>query len=120
MLRLVTGGLVALAVLVSPVSARVLGEAGPPAVERIIPGVLVAQARTFRLRNPFPFYVDVKIHGNGPSFPHVVRVPAAPAPPVPIPYPDTSMTVQFKKPTGGWSGMFTIQWKSGSIPLPFF
>ncbi len=80
----------------------------------------VAQTKIFKLLNLLPIPVQVRIHGDGPSFPQVVMVPAAPSAPVPVPYPNTSMKVQFKKPTGGWSSMFTLKWKSGPISLPFF
>ena len=82
--------------------------------------VLVAATKTYKLLNVLPFPVDIKIHGDGPSFPQVVRVPAAPAPPVPIPYPNLSMQIQIKKPGGGWTSKFTLNWKPGNILLPSF
>ena len=82
-------------------------------------GTRIAASKTYRFANIFPFAVQIKVHGDGPAFPQVVNVPAGGSS-VPIPYPNTSMNIQIKKPTGGWSPKFTIPWKSGLISLPTF
>jgi hypothetical protein len=82
-------------------------------------GIQVAANKTYKLVNIFPFPVEIRVHGNGPTFPQVHSMPAGPAP-VPIPYPNTSMKIQVKKPVGGWSPPMTIKWKAGNIALPSF
>lgn len=74
--------------------------------------------KIYKLANLLPFPVEVKILGNGPSFPKVCKVPAPPLPPVPIPYPDIAMNVQIKMPNGSWSPTQKLKWKPGSIALP--
>jgi hypothetical protein len=80
----------------------------------------VAEAKIFRLGNPMPFPVSIQILGDGPNFPKVVTLNAPPAPPVPIPYPNTSMRLRVKQPNGAWSPVYTLKWKSGTIGLPGF
>ena len=79
--------------------------------------IQVAANKVYMLVNPLPFPVQVKIHGNGPGFPSVVTMPIGGIP-VPIPYPDISMQIQIKKPSGGWSPKFIVPWKAGPITLP--
>jgi hypothetical protein len=80
-----------------------------------------AETKIFKLLNPMPFPVQVRVLGDGPTFPMVVLAPAPPAPPVPIPYPNTKMQVQVRPAgTSTWSPIFTLPWKSGSITLPGF
>jgi len=86
--------------------------------ERVIS--VQSQNKTFMMWNIFPFQVDLRILGSGPSFPQVVRMPAAPGAPVAIPYPSTSMPIQLRVPGGNWSSTFNITWKLGNITLPGF
>jgi hypothetical protein len=118
--------IIALAVSVSAaMPAAKAAASGPAGLEsspelRLPIGVEVASNKVYKFINPFPFPIDIKIYGNGPGFPQVARVPAPPAPYVPVPYPSTTMEIKIKKPGGTWSGKFTIKWKSGPIALPFF
>ncbi|MEZ5812406.1 MAG: hypothetical protein R3D45_13420 [Rhizobiaceae bacterium] len=84
------------------------------------PALKLAANRTFKLKNPFPFPVYVKIYGPAPNFPDVVKVPAPPAGAVPVPFPNTSMYVRLRVSGGIWSKKFKIKWKSGNITLPSF
>jgi hypothetical protein len=74
--------------------------------------------KLFKLSSPLPISVSVKLLGPGLSFPMVCNVPAPPAPPIPIPYPDVSMKLRIKMPTGAWSPIMTVPWKSGTIFIP--
>jgi hypothetical protein len=89
----------------------------PPKIDG---GIQIAANKTYKFVNPFPFDVYIKIYGSGSAYPKVKKIPAPPAPFVPIPYPDTSMKIKIKKVGGGWSKKFTIKWKSKKIALPAF
>ena len=94
-------------------------ETGPGADLGSRAAVVVADTKLFRLYNPFPFPLEVKVLGNAPSFPQVVMTPAA-GYSVPIPYPDLSMRIQIRKPTGGWTPPLTVKWRSTGTVLPNF
>lgn len=81
-------------------------------------GNVAAAGKTFRLSSPFPFAVQVRVLGDGPQFPQVLLVPAPPAAPVPVPYPDLTMRLQLKLPNGQWSPTMKLPWRSGPIALP--
>lgn len=88
---------------------------GEPASE-----ILLAQIYNYKFINVFPFPVDVKVYGDGPGFPKVVRVPTPPAGSVPIPFPGTKMKIKVRKPNGSWSKTFTLNWNPGGISIPAF
>ncbi len=74
--------------------------------------------KIFKLHNPFPFPIEVKIYGPGPQFPEVRTIPTPPAGPVPIPYPNTSMKVRVRVAGGSWSKKLELTWRAGPIALP--
>jgi hypothetical protein len=81
---------------------------------------VVAESKTYRLFNIFPFPVQVKVLGDPPSFPQVVNVPAGGLS-IPIPYPDLSMRIQIRPAnTSNWSKTLTVKWRSGNVSLPNF
>lgn len=104
--------------LLLPGAAAAAGSVRSP----VEPPSLVRPAadKVFRLANPLPFPVQIRILGDGPGFPQVRMLPAPPAPPVPIPYPNTVMRIQVKKPDGKWSTVIQIGWKPGPIAVPGF
>ncbi len=114
--------LASLALMVGVSMASALGDARvesrEPAASRDPSEVQVAATRTYRLFNALPFIVEVKIHGNGPSFPQVRKVP--PGGVVAIPYPDLSMRLQMRSLSSPWSPMLTVPWRSSKITLPNF
>lgn len=118
MLRAVAGS-IAVALAMPAALAATDGLPESPRVGAGEPGeIRVAAMRTYRIVNAFPFTVDIKVHGNGPSFPHVVKVP--PGGVVAIPYPDLAMKIQVKTQTTSWSPILTVPWRSGNITLPNF
>jgi hypothetical protein len=106
--------------LAPPVAALAPQEAAPPRAD-LTAVVRVAEMKTFYLLNPMPFPVDIRILGDAPGFPKVVKAPGPSGAPIPIPSPDITMKVRVR-PTGTakWSPTFTLPWKSGSITLPGF
>lgn len=85
----------------------------------LLSGAVSAQTRIFQLTNPFPFPIEVRILGDGPQFPSVVKMPAGGGgATVPVPYPDLTMRLQIKQPNGQWSTTLKLPWKAGKITLP--
>lgn len=114
---------IVLALALSVPTALALTDGRPGLPERAEPReaaeILIAATRTYRIVNAFPYTVEIKVHGNGPSFPHVVKVP--PGGLIAIPFPDLSMKIQVRVlTTTTWSPMLTVPWRSGNISVPAF
>jgi hypothetical protein len=110
-----------LVALATPAAAHPGGASpAPPRADRTAE-VRVAEMKTFNLLNPMPFPIDIRVLGDAPGFPKVVKAPGPSGAPIPIPYPDITMKVRVRPSgTSKWSPIFTLPWKSGSITLPGF
>lgn len=78
-------------------------------------GTANAQSRTFLLASPLPLPIQVRILGEAPGFPQVIRLPAPPAPPVPVAYPGLEIRIQIRQPNGQWSPVLKLPWRAGPI-----